>query len=99
MKTKTSLPYTLLASLLYPQVRVFLFERFLLKPVLIQTFLGKESRGKINKQTKLHGGMIATHVQPRNLISLPTARKIYTFPSETKIRNAFIALSTLTRLI
>lgn len=47
MKTKTSLPYTLLASLLYPQVKVFLFERFLLKPVLIQTFLGNKQTNKI----------------------------------------------------
>jgi len=51
MKTKTPLPYTLLASLLYPQMRVFLFERFLLKPAPIQTFLKiKKKRGEKRKQ-------------------------------------------------
>lgn len=51
MKTKTPLPYTLLACLLYPQMRVFLFERFLLKPVLIQTFL-KRKKGEEEKKKR-----------------------------------------------
>lgn len=60
----------------------------------------KKEREEVNKQKTLYGGMITTHDQSRNLMSLPTAIKICTFSPQAKVTNTpVVVLLPLDRLI